>query len=128
MTYLQLLEGIKAAGFEQWVWVVAVVLAMVGQRQWIPLEISNEINGLDQLPRIAMPAEQAFDLRFTSREVTAWGGLALLKRMLDAFDFKAALQSWALPPPGSNRGYAPAQLIEQIDRQRLVRCSALCPC
>lgn len=61
-----------------------------------------------------MPAETPFDLKFTSREVTAWGGLALLKRMLDGMGFKEALQSWQLPQPGSNRGYAPQQLIEQM--------------
>jgi len=60
--------------------------------------------------------EQAvdFELKFTSREVTAWGGLALLKRMLDSMAFKEALSSWQLPQPGSNRGYAPEQLIEQM--------------
>jgi len=61
-----------------------------------------------------MQASQPFELKFTSREVTAWGGLALIKRMLDGLDFRAAVQSWDLPPPGSNRGYAPAQLIEQM--------------
>lgn len=35
-----------------------------------------------------MPPETPFDLKFTSREVTAWGGLALLKRMLDGMGFK----------------------------------------
>jgi hypothetical protein len=35
-----------------------------------------------------------FDLKFSSREVTAWGGLALLKRMLDGLDFRAGVQSW----------------------------------
>jgi hypothetical protein len=39
-----------------------------------------------------MAANDPFDLKFTSREVTAWGGLALLKRMLDGLDFKAALR------------------------------------
>ena len=61
-----------------------------------------------------MPPETPFDLKFTSREVTAWGGLALLKRMLDGMGFKEAVQSWGLPPPGSNRGYRPEQLIEQM--------------
>ena len=61
-----------------------------------------------------MPSETPFDLKFTSREVTAWGGLALLKRMLDGTGFKQAVQSWDLPPPGSNRGYRPEQLIEQM--------------
>jgi hypothetical protein len=61
-----------------------------------------------------MAADDPFDLKFTSREVTAWGGLALLKRMLDGLDFKAALRDLKLPQPGSNRGYAPEQLIEQM--------------
>jgi len=61
-----------------------------------------------------MPPETPFDLKFTSREVTAWGALALLKRMLDGMGFKEAVQSWGLPPPGSNRGYRPEQLIEQM--------------
>jgi len=61
-----------------------------------------------------MAANDPFDLKFTSREVTAWGGLALLKRMLDGLDFKAALRDLKLPQPGSNRGYAPEQLIEQM--------------
>ena len=61
-----------------------------------------------------MPLETPFDLKFTCREVTAWGGLALLKRMLDGMRFREAVQSWDLPQPGSNRGYAPEQLIEQM--------------
>lgn len=61
-----------------------------------------------------MPPATPFDLKFTSRDVAAWGGLALLKRMLDGMGFKEALQSWDLPQPGSNRGYRPEQLIEQM--------------
>ena len=61
-----------------------------------------------------MATNDPFELKFTSREVTAWGGLALLKRMLDGLDFKAALRDLELPQPGSNRGYAPEQLIEQM--------------
>lgn len=56
----------------------------------------------------------AFDLKYTSREVTAWGGLALLKRMMDGMKLREAVQSWELPAPRSNRGYAPVQLIEQM--------------
>ena len=61
-----------------------------------------------------MAIQDTFDVKFTTREVSAWGGLALLKRMLDGLGFKAAMQSWDLPQPGSNRGYAPEQLIEQM--------------
>ncbi len=61
-----------------------------------------------------MAPPDPFEVKFTSREVSAWGGLALLKRMLDGMGFKSAVQSWELPQPGSNRGYAPEQLIEQM--------------
>ena len=55
-----------------------------------------------------------FDLRFTDKKITAWGGMALMKRMLEHLGFGAALANSGLPPPGSNRGYAPAQLITQF--------------
>ena len=55
-----------------------------------------------------------FSVGFSDRAVTAWGGLALLKRMLDSLGFREAVENWGLPTPGSNRGYAPVQLIEQF--------------
>lgn len=55
-----------------------------------------------------------FNLRFTDKEITAWGGMALMKRMLDHLDFEAGLKSAGLPQPASNRGYAPEQLITQF--------------
>lgn len=65
---------------------------------------------------MARPSEtsSAFEIKFTSREVSAWGGLALMKRMLDSMDFRTAASRWDLPEPGSNRGYLPVQLIEQL--------------
>ena len=53
-------------------------------------------------------------MSFTDREVTAWGGLGLLKRMLDSMDFRQAVAGWGMPLPGSNRGYTPLQLVEQF--------------
>ncbi len=61
-----------------------------------------------------MKPNDPFDLKFSAREVTAWGGLALLKRMLDGLGFRSGVRSWQLPAPGSNRGYRPDQLIEQM--------------
>jgi len=58
--------------------------------------------------------ESPFEIKFTSREVSAWGGLALLKQMLGSMNFKQAASQWNLPEPGSNRGYQPVQLIEQF--------------
>lgn len=42
------------------------------------------------------------DLRFTDKEITAWGGMGLMKRMLDHLGFDAALAGCGLPQPGSN--------------------------
>jgi hypothetical protein len=55
-----------------------------------------------------------FELRFTDKEITAWGGMGLMKRMLDHMRFDTALTCAGLPQPGSNRGYAPEQLITQF--------------
>ncbi|MDA8390025.1 MAG: hypothetical protein M0Z76_04720 [Gammaproteobacteria bacterium] len=55
-----------------------------------------------------------FELRFTDKEITAWGGMGLMKRMLDHLHFDEALQRSSLPQPGSNRGYRPEQLITQF--------------
>ena len=55
-----------------------------------------------------------FDLRFSDKEITAWGGMAVMKRMLDHLKFDAALMACGLPQPGSNRGYRPEQLVTQF--------------
>ena len=55
-----------------------------------------------------------FKLRFTEKEITAWGGMGLMKQMLDRIGFARAVGSCGLPQPGSNRGYAPTQLILQF--------------
>ena len=57
-------------------------------------------------------AGEGFSVSFSDREVTAWGGLALIKRMLERIEFRQAVSGWGLPAPRSNRGYAPLQLIE----------------
>ncbi len=55
-----------------------------------------------------------FELRFSDKEITAWGGMGIMKRMLDHLGFEAALTVAGLPQPGSNRGYRPEQLITQF--------------
>jgi hypothetical protein len=52
-----------------------------------------------------------FELRFSDREITLWGGMALMKRMLDRLNVRGSLAGCGLPQPGSNRGYAPEQLV-----------------
>jgi hypothetical protein len=59
-------------------------------------------------------AGEGFSVSFSEREVTAWGGLALFKQMLDSMGFRQAATGWGMPAPRSNRGYEPLQLIEQF--------------
>jgi hypothetical protein len=58
--------------------------------------------------------QKDIQLSFTGREITPWGGMALMGRMLKKMDFQSAVQGAGLPVQGSNRGYAPGQLIEQF--------------
>ena len=53
-------------------------------------------------------------LSFTDKEITPWGGLSLMSRLLKKAGFREALQGAGLPLKGSNRGYDPEQLIEQF--------------
>ncbi|SDY84782.1 IS1380 family transposase [Nitrosomonas halophila] len=55
-----------------------------------------------------------FELRFTDKEITAWDGMGLMKRMLNRTGFDSAMEVCDLPQPGSNRGYSPTQLIVQF--------------
>jgi hypothetical protein len=55
-----------------------------------------------------------FEIRFSDKEVTAWGGLTVMKEMLDHLDFAGALKRAQLPQPSSNRGYQPEQLMLQF--------------
>ena len=55
-----------------------------------------------------------FELQFSDKLITPWGGMALIKRMLDHICFDRALSDACLTQPGSNRGYRPEQLIMQV--------------
>lgn len=61
-----------------------------------------------------MNQEADYGVRFTGREITAWGGLALMRRMLQGMKLSEAAKRWDLPQPCSNRGYEPLQIIEQF--------------
>lgn len=55
-----------------------------------------------------------FELAFTDQEITPWGGMVLMKRMLDHLQFEQALKTFQFPPKQSNRGYEPEQLVTQF--------------
>lgn len=54
-----------------------------------------------------------FDISYTSKEITPWGGMVFLKQMLQKIDFRGLIeQNTDLPQSGSNRGYKTSTIIE----------------
>lgn len=55
-----------------------------------------------------------FDISYTSKEITPWGGI-FLKKMLQKIGFRDIIeQNTNLPQSGSNRGYKTSTLIESF--------------
>jgi hypothetical protein len=53
-----------------------------------------------------------YQLEFVDKDISPWGGVSLLFKMLSKSKFEEALVSFGMPAQGSNRGYSPIQLIE----------------
>ena len=54
-----------------------------------------------------------FEISYTDKEITPWGGMVFLRQMLDKIGFRRAIELQEdLPRPGSNRGYDPATILE----------------
>lgn len=51
-------------------------------------------------------------IEFSDHNVTAWGGMKLMKDLLDATRIKEQLQGLPLPEKGSNRSFEPSQILE----------------
>ncbi len=57
--------------------------------------------------------EMEFDISYTNKEITPWGGMIFLKQMLQKIGFRALVeQNTDLPQSGSNRGYKASTIIE----------------
>lgn len=52
-----------------------------------------------------------YKLEFVDKEITPFGGLAVLKQMLDKMQLKEFLSSLPLPEQGSNRSYNPVDIV-----------------
>ena len=56
-----------------------------------------------------------FEISYTNREITPWGGMVFLKQMLRKIGFRELIeQNPDLPQPGSNRGYKTPTIIESF--------------
>lgn len=58
---------------------------------------------------------QTFEIQYTDKAITPWGGMVLLKQMLDKIKFADVIRACdSIPLPGSNRGYDPQTIIESF--------------
>jgi hypothetical protein len=56
-----------------------------------------------------------FDISYTDKEITPWGGMSLLRQMLEKIGLKKVIEACPdLPQPQSNRGYVPSVIIESF--------------
>jgi hypothetical protein len=54
-----------------------------------------------------------FEIGYTSKNITPWGGMVFLKQMLTKIGFRDLIEkNKDLPEPGSNRGYKSSTIIE----------------
>jgi hypothetical protein len=54
-----------------------------------------------------------FDISYTNKEITPWGGMVFLKQMLEKIGFRKLIEDNPdLPVSGSNRGYNTSTIIE----------------
>jgi len=54
-----------------------------------------------------------FDISYTSKEITPWGGMVFLKQMLQKIGFRELIDNNPdLPVSGSNRGYKTSTIVE----------------
>lgn len=52
-------------------------------------------------------------IEFTDKEITPWGGMVLMKKMLDRIGFSEVIERCeSIPRPGSNRGYDVVTVLE----------------
>ena len=55
-----------------------------------------------------------FEIGFTDKDITPWGGMALMKKMLEHCDIDSMISTLGFPEPGSNRGYKPEDIIKSF--------------
>lgn len=54
----------------------------------------------------------SYSIEFTDRPISAWGGIHLMKEVLNKTRICEYLETLSLPRPGSNRGYNPITIIK----------------
>ena len=53
-------------------------------------------------------------IEYTAQQVTPFGGMSLMKRLVDQQGIREKLEELPLPKRGSNRSYQASQVIESL--------------
>jgi len=53
-------------------------------------------------------------IEYSDRDITPWGGMKLMKNLVDQTAIKAYLDTLDLPEPGPNRVHDPINIIESL--------------
>jgi hypothetical protein len=64
---------------------------------------------------------------FVEKPVTAWGGMRMMKELIERTVIKEFMERIPLSKPGSNRGYSPIQIVESFWGKRMDRSQQVCP-
>jgi hypothetical protein len=56
----------------------------------------------------------SYGIEYTSQQVTAWGGMRLMKEILERSGVSEQLKKAALPTPRSNRGFSAEHIVESF--------------
>ena len=54
------------------------------------------------------------EIGFTDKDITPWGGMALMEKMMEDCDIDTFISTLGLPELGSNRGYKPEEIIKSF--------------
>ena len=67
----------------------------------------------------------ALKIKFTSKEIRVWGGLSLLKKIMDGMGLQDAIRHWNFPTPGSNEAALSVVILAynltSVFRQAVIR-------
>jgi len=76
--------------------------------------LEQEIKDIYSFATKAITTKMAKEIQvsFSDKKVTAWGGMKLMKDMVDGIGIKEFMSGSGLPEKGSNRGYEAMQIME----------------
>ncbi len=66
------------------------------------------------------------EIQFIDEEISSFGGVAILKKMMDKLSFEKVLSSLPLPPQKSPRGYPPIQITYSVYNIAMVWRQSIC--